>query len=76
MASPPVPSNPTNNTSPANVFAQMKSGTFANDYDGSGLASNSGKIYFFTLPVSISSFPGINGQAPGWGQSYQGYTRY
>jgi len=57
---PPLPSNPnqTNNTSPANIFAQMKSGTFANDNDNSSHGS------------------GLNGQTPGWGQSYQGYTGY
>jgi hypothetical protein len=27
----PPPAAPSNNTSPANVFAQMKSGTFANE---------------------------------------------
>jgi len=61
MASPPpLPSNPSNNTSPANVFAQMKSGAFANENDSSGLGSNLGP----------------NNQATGWGQSYQGYTGY
>jgi len=61
MASPPpLPSNPTNNTSPANVFAQMKSGTFANENDSSGFGSNLG----------------LNNQATGWGQPYQGYTGY
>src|SRR5271155_381022 len=39
------PPTSTNNTSPANVFAQMKSGTFANDNDNNhnvGLGPHSG----------------------------------
>jgi len=38
MASPPppLPSNQINNATPANVFAQMKSGTFANEDNNSG----------------------------------------
>ncbi|KAF9481963.1 hypothetical protein BDN70DRAFT_829987 [Pholiota conissans] len=56
---PPLPSNPSNNTSPANIFAQMKSGTFANDNDN-----------------THGSNPGLNGQTPVWGQTYQGYTGY
>jgi actin cytoskeleton-regulatory complex protein SLA1 len=30
---PPLPTSNTNNTAPANVFAQMKAGTFANNTD-------------------------------------------
>ncbi|KAH9483050.1 Actin cytoskeleton-regulatory complex protein SLA1 [Psilocybe cubensis] len=38
---PPLPNNnQTNNTSPANVFAQMKSGTFANDNENSSTGTN------------------------------------
>jgi hypothetical protein len=41
---PPLPSNPSNSTSPANVFAQMKSGTFANDNDNPSHGSNPGQL--------------------------------
>ncbi|KAF8165375.1 hypothetical protein B0H34DRAFT_793770 [Crassisporium funariophilum] len=37
---PPVPQIPVNNNSPANVFAQMKSGTFANDNGNAGSGLN------------------------------------
>ncbi|KNZ79832.1 Actin cytoskeleton-regulatory complex protein sla1 [Termitomyces sp. J132] len=57
---PPVPSLPTtssiSNTSPANVFAQMKSGTFATDHNTNNMQ---------TPPV-------ITAQSTGWGQPYQG----
>ncbi|KAG6873307.1 hypothetical protein C0995_000460 [Termitomyces sp. Mi166 len=57
---PPVPPLPvtssTTNTSPANVFAQMKSGTFATDHNTNNTQ---------TPPV-------ITAQPTGWGQLYQG----
>jgi len=64
---PPVPSQPvttssTNNNSPANVFAQMKSGTFANEIN---------------TPSQPQPGIALNTQPTGWGQSYQGgYTGF
>ncbi|KAJ3508229.1 hypothetical protein NLJ89_g5874 [Agrocybe chaxingu] len=40
---PPLPSNHVNNTSPANVFAQMKSGTFASEPQNPPPGSNGAK---------------------------------
>ncbi|PFH46321.1 hypothetical protein AMATHDRAFT_7968 [Amanita thiersii Skay4041] len=71
---PPLPSsinNNNSNTSPANVFAQMKSGAFANDIDSS--KPQSADKYDALRPTPLF------GQQTGWGQSYQsgfmGYQR-
>ncbi|KAF9462614.1 hypothetical protein BDZ94DRAFT_1260849 [Collybia nuda] len=60
---PPLPtSNHSNNTSPANVFAQMKSGTFAADQNGSQPSDK----YDGVRPNVLAT------QVTGWTQPYQG----
>ncbi|KAF8640053.1 hypothetical protein AX17_001295 [Amanita inopinata Kibby_2008] len=70
-ASPLSASNPSNNTSPANVFAQMKSGTFANEIDSS--RPQPPDKYDALRPSPLVS------QSTGWTQPYQsgfmGYQR-
>lgn len=56
---PSVPTLPTsapavNNTSPANVFAQMKSGTFAND-DNSGSQAGASSPEYSCISSHLSS---------------------
>ncbi|KIK65293.1 hypothetical protein GYMLUDRAFT_93957 [Collybiopsis luxurians FD-317 M1] len=63
---PPLPSSVQNNisTNPANIFAQMKSGTFAKDSESS-------------LPQSENKYDALRSQPTGWGgfggSSYVGY---
>lgn len=64
---PPLPSSVSNNTSPANVFAQMKSGTFAADAESS--APRPSDMYNALRPNAMA------GQAA-WGQVYPSYTGY
>ncbi|KAJ8523034.1 hypothetical protein ONZ45_g480 [Pleurotus djamor] len=65
---PPLPtSNPTNNTSPANIFAQMKSGTFAAD---SNSDPQSADRYNALRPNPIAIQP------TGWGGFQGGYNGY
>jgi hypothetical protein len=54
-----MPPNGTNNTSPANIFAQMKSGNFATENDNNHNMNHSG----------------LQGQTPVWSQGYTGYQR-
>ncbi|THV08589.1 hypothetical protein K435DRAFT_772053 [Dendrothele bispora CBS 962.96] len=58
---PPVPSNSNNNNSanPANIFAQMKSGTFATENDTS-------------VPQSADKYNALRPQPTGWGTFGQG----
>jgi len=58
-----MPPNGTNNTSPANVFAQMKSGIFATDNDNNH-------------NMGLGPHTGLQGQTPTWSQPHQGYTGY
>ncbi|KAF8655285.1 hypothetical protein AX16_003184 [Volvariella volvacea WC 439] len=62
---PPLPNTQnTTNTSPANVFAQMKSGTFATENDPSTPQSADRYNALRTNPLTA--------QPTGWGQPYQG----
>ncbi|KAH9894467.1 hypothetical protein C8Q73DRAFT_695666 [Cubamyces lactineus] len=72
---PPAPSQPAVNTNPANIFAQMKSGTFANDdsapqpqdrYD----ALRPSPTPLTAQPTGWGGFGGINGYQGG-GYGYQ-----
>ncbi|KAF4574647.1 cytoskeletal protein binding protein [Pleurotus pulmonarius] len=65
---PPLPnSNANNNTSPANVFAQMKSGTFATESDSN--AQNADRYNALrTNPIAV--------QPTGWGGSQGNYTGF
>ncbi|KAH7930078.1 hypothetical protein BV22DRAFT_1191549 [Leucogyrophana mollusca] len=83
---PPLPSysQPSNhsNTSPANVFAQMKSGTFANGNDGTGPQQPAEKYDALRVNPLAAQPTGFAPQATGWGGyqpngGYQnGYTGY
>jgi hypothetical protein len=68
LSAPPVPPTPPasniNNTSPANIFAQMKSGTFAADNNDSRVQP--AEKYDALRPNPIVT------QATGWGQPFQG----
>jgi len=57
-----MPPNGTNNTSPANIFAQMKSGNFATDNDNNH-------------NMGLGPYSGLQGQTPVWSQGYTGYQR-
>ncbi|TFK75940.1 hypothetical protein BDN72DRAFT_831371 [Pluteus cervinus] len=61
---PPLPNNNATNTAPANIFAQMKSGTFATDADHSS-PQNPDKYNALRTGPMVP-------QATGWGQPYQG----
>jgi hypothetical protein len=61
---PPLPSSVSNNTSPANIFAQMKSGTFAS---GSENGPQPQEKYDALRPNPLAA------QATGWGNPTNGF---
>lgn len=77
---PPLPSSPVSNTNPANIFAQMKSGTFANDNDSAAQDADKYNALrpnrkYMTPPshITVNNFAiaALIPQATGWG-GYQG----
>ncbi|TCD70400.1 cytoskeletal protein binding protein [Steccherinum ochraceum] len=72
IPSPPQPQSPQNNTNPANIFAAMKSGTFASDNSNAPQASDKyDALRPNPMPLTAQStgwgYQGMNGMPGGYG---------
>lgn len=69
---PPLPTQPAPNNSPANIFAQMKSGNFANEDQSSAPQTADKYDALRPLPPGMNG-PALTAQPTGWGyNAYQG----